>query len=58
LGTAGLEHRNLHLLIRSMYVNVSAFECVLQWLRRLVIRLEPRRYDFDPKPVHEGFVVD
>ena len=22
-----LEHRNLHLLIRSVYVNVSAFEC-------------------------------
>jgi len=52
------KHRNLCISVRSMYVNLAAFVCVLPWLRRLAIRLAPRRYDFDPKPVHEEFVVD
>ena len=42
-------------------MNVCKCICVcraVQWFRRLVAGISPRRPGFDPGPVHVGFMLD
>ena len=45
---------------RKNYSRYSAFHAVQvkPWLRRLVAGLSPDRYEFNPRLIHVGFVVD
>jgi hypothetical protein len=55
-------HTVSHLIFTALIITdiIGIFDGskAVQWLRRLVAGLSPRRPGFDPGPVHVGFVVD
>jgi hypothetical protein len=53
-----LECDTLHFATGTNRYNPSAQKGAVQWLRPLVPSLSARRHQFNPSPVHVGFIVD